>query len=475
VNVQSLKFRLVAWYAGWLTLLFVVFGVFVYSNLGHELEKTMREALMRRARQVAETVQRSSLDRNALSTEIRNHFAPEVNNRLTRVTVNKAVTYVSGPPSDGSFDPQTVPGAPTVETEESYGRRTLPNGTEMLVAVTSRHVGAKRVVVEEGTLLAPLEATLHAWLVALVFGLAILILIAILGGFILVQRALQPVDHIISSAERISSRNLSERLPIVHTRDEVERLSTALNSMIHRLDDGMQQIQRFLADASHELRTPLTIIQGELESIVKQTNEKVGVQRTAASALEEVGRLKNIVVGLFALSRLDAGEGQEHTAPFDLGELAATTASQMDLLAQDKNISVECRSLPGVIVNGDRARLKQVIVNLLDNAINYTPAGGSIDVVVTARQEKAALEVSDNGIGIPSEALPHLFERFFRVDKARSRNMGGSGLGLSIVKSICTAHGGTARAESKLGEGSSFIVELPLASTRPSEASVVQS
>jgi len=301
----------------------------------------------------------------------------------------------------------------------------------------------------------------------LVLGLAVLIFGAAVGGALVVRWALKPISRIITSAERISSHNLSERLPVPDTRDELEQLSLALNSMIRRLDDAFQHNQRFLADASHELRTPLAIIQGELESVAEQMGGEPEVRNITGSALEEMERLKKIVDGLFALSRLDAGEAQQESAAFDLGELAATTADQMGLLAEDKNISIRSEFAPTVVVRGDRARLKQILVNLLDNAINYTPEGGKIEVKVTARNGKAVLEVSDNGIGIPGEAMPHLFERFFRVDKARSREGGGAGLGLSIVKSICTAHNGRVDVESKEGEGSRFTVELPLASAHP--------
>jgi heavy metal sensor kinase len=464
VNTRSLKFRLVAWYAGWLTVLFIVFGFFVYGSLGHYLKKSLREALARRVRQVADTVQRSSLkDWNSLGHEIQSYFAPEANSRFTRVTRDGVITYVAGPPADGSFDPRIVPPAPSQEHgEETFGRRILPDGTVLLVVVLSRMANGNHYVIEEGFAEEPINDTLHAWLTALVLGLALLIVISIGGGFVLVQRALEPVDRIISSAERISSRNLSERLSIPNTRDEFERLSTALNNMIRRLDEGFQYTQRFLADASHELRTPLTIMQGELEAVVERTADKPDVREIAGSALEEVDRLKKIVEGLFALTRLDAGEAQAQSLPFDLGELAATTADQMWLLGEDKNISITCHSPQKVIVHGDRARLKQVMVNLLDNAIKYTPPSGKIDVMVMARDRTAVLEVSDNGIGIPKDALSHVFERFFRVDKARSRELGGAGLGLSIVKAICTAHGGSVEVQSKDGEGSRFIVELPL-------------
>jgi heavy metal sensor kinase len=409
-------------------------------------------------------VQRSALNWQTLGTEIPKTFAPEVNNRFTRVIANGKVTYVSGKPADRSFDPQAVPMPPAeIRDGETFGRRTLPDGTVMLIVVVSRPMPGGPLLIEEGESAAPITETMHAWLAVLVLGLAMLIFGAAAGGALLVRWALKPVGHIITSAERISFHNLSERLPVPNTRDELERLSQALNGMIRRLDDAFQHNQRFLADASHELRTPLAIIQGELESVVEHMGGKPEVQNITGSALEEMERLKKIVDGLFALSRLDAGEAQQESAAFDLGELAATTADQMGLLAEDKNISIRGDFAPKIMVRGDRARLKQVLVNLLDNAINYTPNGGRIEVRVTARGGKALLEVSDNGIGIPGEAIPHLFERFFRVDKARSREGGGAGLGLSIVKSICTAHNARVDVESKVGEGSRFTVELPLA------------
>jgi heavy metal sensor kinase len=462
VNTRSFKFRLVAWYAGWLTVLFIIFGVFVYASLAHYLEKNLREALARRVRQVADTVQRSSLEWNVLGTEIQNHFAPEANSRFTRVRINDATTYVSGMPADRTFDPGIVPAPPDPPEGESFGHRVLPDGTVLLIVMISRDRKGTRMVVEEGGAVAPMKATLHAWLVVLVLGLVLLIVVAVLGGFLLVQRALQPVDRIIHKAERISSQSLGERLPVPDTGDEFERLSVALNSMIRRLEEAFQHNQRFLADASHELRTPLTIIQGEIEAIVEQNIEKPGVRDTAGSALEEVERLKKIVEGLFALSRLDAGEAQQEYVDFDLGELARVTTDQMCLLAEDKKISIDGRFTSEVPVLGDRARLKQVLVNLLDNAIKYTPDGGKVEVIVEARNGKAVLEVSDNGIGIPNDAIPHLFDRFFRVDKARSREAGGAGLGLSIVKSICAAHDGRIEVRSTEGAGSRFIVELPL-------------
>jgi signal transduction histidine kinase len=211
------------------------------------------------------------------------------------------------------------------------------------------------------------------------------------------------------------------------------------------------------------LRTPFTALRGELESVVELARFSPEIRDRVGSALEEVERLAKIVEALFAIGRLDAGEAQAEWARFDLAKLAATTADQMSLLAEDKNISVSCDVQQNVCVEGDASRIKQIVVNLLDNAIKYTPPGGSVKLNVRTVGQKAVLEVVDTGIGIPASAIPHVFERFFRADKARSREVGGAGLGLAIVKSICTAHGGTITVDSVEGCGSRFKMELPLA------------
>jgi len=462
VNTRSIKFRLIAWYAGWLAVVFMGFGVVVYKSLDYYLERALRQALEMRTRHIASLLQRPMLDWEALGQEIHLRFAPEENNRFTRVTGDGQLKYIAGPPADGSFDPTLVP-PPAQRVTPSFERRVLPDGETMLVAVRPIRFDDHTVLVEEGFSKAGINATLHSWVVALAWGLMLLIALTVLGGYLVAQRALRPVDTIINAAERISSHNLSDRLPVPQTRDELERLSLALNHMIRRLEESFQYTQRFLADASHELRTPLTILQAELEAMLGHIRADAELSEVAVSALEEVERLRNIVESLFALSRLDAGEAINQTEIFDLGELVTSTADQMSLLALDKRISIKCEAPEALMVRGDRARLKQVAVNLLDNAIKYTPEGGAIHVRTATRQNRAVLEVIDNGIGIPPQAVPHVFERFYRVDKARSRQLGGAGLGLSIVKSICAAHSGHVEVQSKEGKGSRFSVELPLA------------
>jgi signal transduction histidine kinase len=223
---------------------------------------------------------------------------------------------------------------------------------------------------------------------------------------------------------------------------------------------SFQNSKQFLADASHELRTPLTVLRAELEELARGGARPDEAADRLGSVLEEVERLARIVDQLFALSRLDAGEAQEERVGLDLGELAAGTVEQLRLLAEDRQISLTCRTQPAPM-RGDRSRLKQVLVNLLDNAIKYTPSGGRIEVEAQSQGGEVVLTVTDNGIGIPPPALPHVFKRFYRADPARSRETDGAGLGLAIARSICLAHGGTIDAASGEGQGTRVEARFP--------------
>ncbi|MDB6021008.1 MAG: integral rane sensor signal transduction histidine kinase [Pedosphaera sp.] len=464
---RSLKFRLVAWYAGLLLGAFVVLGGLMYGGLKLYLERDLGRAQTRRARQIADTLLAhvGQTGEAHVVDEINSWFAPETNDRFIRISRGAGSNlYISSNPADSSFDISHIPAYSENLPAGSLRKQKVPPGKELLIAsVPYVTPDGKKYLVEVGASLQPVREVLHRLVILLGFTLAAGVLVATSGGYYLVGRALAPVDEIASAAERITSHNLKERLPVAKTGDELERLAVSLNHMIARLEEAWQHNRRFIADASHELRTPLTIMRGELEMVVEETGLSPEVQRTAASVLEEAERLARVVEGLMAVSRLEAGEAQQECLRFDLAELARSTAEQMCLLAEDKNIAITSDAPRAVPVDGDRARLKQVVVNLLDNAIKYTPAGGKVRLSVSGANGKAVLEVADNGIGIPAEARSHIFERFFRVDPARSREVGGAGLGLSIVKSICAAHGGQVNFQSTVGAGSCFRVELPLA------------
>jgi heavy metal sensor kinase len=270
------------------------------------------------------------------------------------------------------------------------------------------------------------------------------------------------MDEIATTAERITSRNLNERVPIVPTGDEVERLSVSMNRMIERLEDAFHHISRFSADAAHEIRTPLAIIRGELENALQARGITEELRETIGSALEEAERLSRIVDQLLEMSRLEAGETLVDRTCFDFTEMTRSTVDQMRLLAEEKNLRLKFEGTKPVDLEGDPLRLKQIVVNLVDNAIKYTPSGGSVSVSTFPQDGKVILEVADTGIGIPKDATSQIFDRFFRVDKARSRQLGGTGLGLAIVRSICTAYNGNVTVKSGEGTGAVFRVELPV-------------
>ncbi len=304
---------------------------------------------------------------------------------------------------------------------------------------------------------------LDGFVVVLGIGLPLMVAVAVSGGAALVRRALKPVREITDAAREITGYNLGRRLPVARTDDELEGLSVVLNQMIGRLDEAFQHSRRFTTDASHELRTPLTIMRMELESVTQEPGLDAATREKVASVLEETERLARTVEGLFAISRLEAGEAVMDVTRFDLSELVVSTADQMSLLAEEKHLAVRSAACLPVEVAGDRFRLKQVIVNLLDNAIKYSPVGGEIALSTRPADGQAVLEVADGGPGIPEAALTQVFDRFFRVDSVRTHTVGGAGLGLSIVRSICLAHGGAVEAVNRAEGGCRITVRLPLA------------
>jgi len=465
MNARSLKFQLIVWYAVLLIGGFALVGAVTYLALQGWLLGALKDNQMRRARQIAQLARQEleRRDEGRIGAEIEARYAPGLNDRFVRISRRDGVvTYLSQQPGNQSFDPSTIAPTGWPDAAELARQERLPGGRKLLLTSHRLEMPGAGFLIETGAPMDEVQADLRKWVVFLGIMLGAVGALALGGGYVLVKRALSPVDRIASSAERISSSNLSERLPIAPSGDEIERLSVALNHMIARLEAAFQHSRRFMADASHELRTPLTVLKGELESFVQEPRLTPEWRDRMGSALEEVDRLITIVEGLFAISRLDAGEAAAECVPFDLAQMATSTADQMSLLADDKQIQITCAAEPGVWVEGDRARMKQVVVNLLDNAIKYTPDGGAVALAVRAKDSKAVLEVADTGIGIPAPALPRVFERFFRVDKARSRDQGGAGLGLSIVQSICAAHQGRVEARSTPGQGSRFRVELPL-------------
>ena len=466
MRLRSIRFRLTAWYAGLLTIVILALGALLFLHLRSYLEDTLLDTQARRARQISGTLvaNAASTGEAYVARQVAALYDPERSDRFIRITGGDGrIVYLSGVPNSQAFDPAAVPAAPASINGEFRRRQKVAGAPAVLITAVRAEAGGTPYLVEVGTSAAPVEALFRHLLLLLGLGLPVVALLAASGGYLLIRWALQPVDQIAGKAEQITQHNLSERLPVPSTGDELESLSVALNRMITRLDDAFLNSKRFVADASHELRTPLTILRGELESMIQEGAFPAPDRERIGGLLEEVERLTMIVERLFALSRLDAGEAQSEWVRFDLAELASTTAGQMTLLAEDRRIAVTCDTGTPVMVDGDRSRLKQVVVNLLDNAIKYTPEGGAVRLRVLAAQGLAVLEVIDTGVGIPPEDLPRVFNRFFRVNQTRSQHPEGAGLGLAIVESICSANHGEIEVESVPNKGSCFRVKLPLA------------
>ena len=466
MNSQSIHFRLIVWYAGVLLLVLLGFGAFTYTTLRFFSNQLLGETMAHRAQQIADLVASNPAgkDPQYVAREIVKRYDPVTNDRFVRVSRGDGqLLFLSGEPNDRSFTPDSIPPWQGKAEKPATYQVVAPGGTRLLVATQRVQARNQTFLVEVGGTLTANEQLLHRLLMTLLLGLPVVLAVVIFGGYILTKRALRPVQTMMRATQEITLNQLSRRLPTLSSDDEIAHLATVLNQMIARLDESFQNTTRFTADASHELRTPLTIIRGELEAILLDRKLEPDLRDSLASLLEEAERLVRIVEGLFALSRLDTGEAQTERVRFDLAKLAETTAEQMCLLAEVKHIDLVYDTSHDVEIEGDRSRLKQVVVNLLDNAIKYTPEHGRVSLAVRSQNGSALLEVSDTGPGVSEAALPHLFERFYRADEVRSREIGGAGLGLSIVQSICTAHGGNVSATNTPPNGCRFTVELPLA------------
>jgi two-component system OmpR family sensor kinase len=299
------------------------------------------------------------------------------------------------------------------------------------------------------------------------FGIVIplAIVLAGVGGYLLARRSLSPVVTMSAQARRIGSENLYERLKAQNPRDELGKLAGSFNDLLDRLNQSFERQRRFMADASHELRTPVAILCGEAEVTLAQEQRTEQEYRESLQILrEEAKRLKHIVEDLFTLARADAGQHPLAPTDFYLDELAAECSKNMRTLASAKQIAVSCESDAELPIRADEALLRRMLMNLLDNAIKYTPRGGSVSLHCAEENGRYRLSLKDSGHGIPDELQPRIFERFFRADKARSRgetDSGGAGLGLTIARWIAGAHGGNLELTCSTPEGSVFTVFLP--------------
>jgi heavy metal sensor kinase len=482
MHFRSLRFKLTLWYVLILGILLISFSTFLYFTLSNSLYRDVDNKL----RSLAELV--SSESSSPLSKFGFGNIDQALETSMNLKPIGKFIQVLDesgniGRKSENLKNVQlpiglnalknASKGLITFETNRSIANTPLRIIT--FPVVENNHVTK---IIQIASSLEEVEDALNTLFIILIITVPLALMVASLGGQFLAHKALKPVDDITQTARMITSQNLNQRIIPPKVKDEISRLIETFNGMISRLDQSFRQIKQFSSDASHELKTPLTILKGEVEVMLRKERTQQEYQQTLKSNLEEINRMSQIVEDLLLLSRADTGQIELNKGDINLAEILSQVVAQMDMLARSKGLDLSAsNNHRDIHIFGDALRIREMLINLIENGIKYTEGGGSVHISIQKefppaeryRSDRSEREkerfvkiiVSDTGIGISREDQEKIFNRFFRVDKARSREQGGSGLGLSICKWIVEAHQGEIEVESELGKGSSFIVKLP--------------
>jgi two-component system OmpR family sensor kinase len=484
----GIRLQLTLWYTLVSAILMLIFGIAFYTSSQRLLASSFDITLQLRAQQVAEGVavrngkllvgdivnELPELDATAALVDTSDSTAPSASrNNLNvpypdshilvrvldahgNVAYSTATFSKLSPPLESIKQP--LEGKPWVGTISSSSAQSTRMYSTMLT--DNKHVVG---VVQVGQSLTTLNASLQFILMGLLIVTPFVLLLSAFGSYWLAGRAFRPIHHLTLTAREIGAKDLSQRVPVPLPVDEVRDLSVIFNQMIERLEYAFTQQRRFVADASHELRTPVAVIRSMTELALSQPSDAEDNLLVLREVNAESERLGHLISDLLALARADEGQVKLDYEPVRLDLLTADVVSSLEPLADEHKVALHVGDLKPTTVLGDAARLIQIIMSMVDNALIYTNVGGSVTLSVYASASQASLVVRDTGIGIAKKDIPHIFERFYRADPARSKSVGGSGLGLAIVDWLVHAHDGTISVESDPGKGSTFTVMFPLA------------
>jgi heavy metal sensor kinase len=475
---DSMRVRLTLWYVAVLALVLVAFSVTLYVIVGRSLYDDLDEDL-RLSVETVEVKLLRELGEGKTERQAALDALNELSTREAAAVFDSTGALVAEQPAQGGLR-ALLPSPDAIPEKGIY----LETQTQRVANVeTSRRAAAERVaatapgapfVVVVNDSFTSVEGGRGAIRDLLYVAVPGALLISGLGGWFLTRRSLAPVVEMSERARRISAENLEQRLPVANARDELGRLASTFNELLARLDESFEQQRRFMADASHELRTPLSVMRTATDVTLEREGRTEAEYRDALKIMDEQARrLSHIVEDMFTLARADVGRQALRASDFYLDELLSEAARAADVLGSRKRVAIKVASTSETPFRGDEGLLRQMLLNLLDNAVKHTPAGGEVSVSLARDDGHYTIVVSDTGAGVPAEAQSHIFERFYRVDKARSRadavhsGNGGAGLGLSIARWIAEAHGGTLNLKQTGETGSVFVATLPANYTPP--------
>ncbi len=468
---NSVRIRLTFWYVLIFAALLIAFSGWLYWMIGREVDARLDHTITDKALTAAAGFQGQMIENHGNAIVATAHTLVEFRPHHTYLSVLTEREVLGA----SYFDQQSIPTSeiklekpsvtllnaakltdqPILQTINAFGS---DGGRMAMMRVNEAGADYFILVAESRT---EMMEQLRKLRRIFYFSVPAMLLIAGVAGLFLARKSLAPVAAMSAQAEQISANNLHERLQVRNQQDELGRLATVFNSLLARVNRSFDSLREFTADASHELRTPLAIIRGEADVALSQPRTPREYQETLNIMRDEAKRLSRIVDDMLSLARAEAGEHKLLCTEIYLNDLVEECCRAVQTLAASKNIAVLFAHDEDMEFSGDEDLLRRMILNLLDNAIKYTPHGGTVRIELTDEREQIQIRISDNGIGIPAEAAAHVFDRFYRVDKTRSRSEGGSGLGLPIVKWVAEAHHGNVTLASNPGLGSEFIVTLP--------------
>ena len=457
----TIRAKLTVWYLSLAALVLVTFAIAIYLYLSRGLVNVIDASLRNHAERIAQAVGHPSATEEPSQPGVL-ILAPQFISLLDRHG-NVTDQIRDAEDHEVPVNKQALERA-SADWQPEYDEVSL-SATEHVRIITwpARDEDGEMFFVVVGQTLRDVERAQKQLLLLLAIANPAALLLASIGGLWLANKALSPVDRLTRAAERIGRGNLSERVEEPKSHDEIGRLAATFNRMISRLEQAFERERRFAADASHELKTPLAVLRGDIEVALRRERSPEEYRRVLESSLEEIARLTKLTEDLLTLARSDADESVLALEPVRLDQLAAEASAYMTALANSAGVALSYDARTAALVEGDPKRLKQLLYNLFDNAIKYTPVGGDVRLDLSVTDSSAVIEISDTGRGIPAAALPHVFERFYRQIDPRDSRVTGFGLGLAISKWIADAHGGSIEVDSREGEGSRFTVRLPLA------------